>query len=57
MLGHSGGWEDKYLYPLQTIEDNVSLFTPQILDKINQIVVQAGHNLVIKKRKVKRPLR
>lgn len=55
MLGHSG-WEDEYIYPLQTIKDNVSLFTEQILDKINQIVVQAGHNLVKKKRKAKRPL-
>ena len=56
MLGHSR-WEDEYRYPLQTIKDNVSLFTPQILDKINQIVVQAGHNLVKKKRKAKRSLR
>jgi hypothetical protein len=56
MLGHSG-WEDEYVYPLQTIKDNVSLFTQPILDKINQIVVRAGHNLVKKKRKAKRPLR
>jgi len=56
MLGHSG-WEDEYLYPIQTIKDNVSLFTPEILDKINQIVVKAGHNLVKKKRNAKRPLR
>ncbi len=47
MLGHSG-WEDEYRYPIQTIKDNVSLFTPEILDKINQIVVKAGHNLVKK---------
>ena len=47
MLGHSG-WEDEYLYPIQTIKDNVSLFTAEILDKINQIVVKAGHNLVKK---------
>ena len=52
MLGHSR-WEDEYRYPLQTIKDNVSLFTPQILDKINQIVVQAGHNLVKKNEKLK----
>jgi hypothetical protein len=50
MLGHSG-WEDEYWYPIQTIKDNVSLFTPEILDKINQIVVKAGHNLVKRKRK------
>ncbi len=47
MLGHSG-WEDEYRYPIQTIKDNVSLFTPEILDRINQIVVKAGHNLVKK---------
>ncbi len=56
MLGHVA-WEDRYLYPIQTIRDNVSLFTPEILDRINQIVVKAGHNLVKKKRKVMRPLR
>jgi hypothetical protein len=56
MLGHSG-WDDRYLYPIQTIKDNVSLFTPEILDKINRIVVKAGHNLVKKKRKAPRPLR
>jgi len=47
MLGHNR-WEDEYLYPIQTIKDNVSLFTPEILDRINQIVVKAGHNLVKK---------
>ncbi len=56
MLGHIA-WEDRYLYPIQTIKDNVSLFTPEILDKINQVVVKAGHNLVKKKRKGTRPLR
>lgn len=56
MLGH-GGWEDRYQYPIQTIKDNVSLFTPEILDKINQVVVKAGHNLAKKKRKARGPLR
>ena len=51
MLGHIGGWEDEYLYPIQTIRDNVSLFTPEILDRINEVVVKAGHKLVKKKRK------
>ena len=55
MLGHVA-WEDESLYPIQTIRDNVSLFTPEILDKINRIVVKAGHNLVKKKRKAKGPL-
>jgi hypothetical protein len=42
MLGH--GWVDENgQYRLQTIKDNVRLFTPEILDGINQIVVKAGH--------------
>ena len=36
-------------YALQTIKDNVSLLTPEILDEINQIVVEAGHSLTMKK--------
>ena len=56
MLGHIA-WEDEYQYPIQTLKDNVSLFTPEILDKINQIVVKAGHKLVKKKRRAPRPLR
>ena len=51
MLGHSDGWEDEYRYPIQTIRDNVSLFTPEILSRINEVVVKAGHNLVKKKTK------
>jgi transposase, IS5 family len=44
MLGHAG-WEDDHYYSLQTIKDNISLFTPEILDKINQVVVKAGHKV------------
>lgn len=44
MLGHSRVDED-YRYALQTIKDNVSLFTPEISDKINQIVVRYGHEI------------
>ena len=33
-------------YSLQALKDNVSLFTPEILERINQIVVEAGHNLL-----------
>jgi transposase, IS5 family len=36
-------------YPLQTLKDNVSLLSPEILDRINKVVVEAGHNLVKKK--------
>ncbi|MBU0463526.1 MAG: ISNCY family transposase [Proteobacteria bacterium] len=43
MLGH-GGFSDEYAYKLQTLKDNVSLFTPEILDEINHIAVEYGHN-------------
>jgi hypothetical protein len=45
MLGHAE-MEFDSTYALQTIRDNVSLLTPQILDDINQIVVQAGHRII-----------
>ena len=44
MLGH-GLSDDGETYHLQTLKDNVSLLTPEILDRINQIVVKAGHEL------------
>ena len=47
MLGH-GDWLDEHRYELQTLRDNVSLFTPEILDRINQEVVRAGHQAVKK---------
>jgi len=47
MLGH-GGWEDPSSYELQTIKDNLGLFTSEVLDRINQIVVKAGHTLLKK---------
>ena len=50
MLGHSD-WLDEHEYELQTIRDNVSLFTPELLDRINQAVVNAGHSLLKKKRR------
>lgn len=44
MLGH-GFTDDDLEYRLQTLKDNVQLFTPEILDEINQVVVKAGHKL------------
>ena len=44
MLGH-GLTDDDKSYRLQTLKDNVKLFTPEILDEINQIVVGAGQQL------------
>lgn len=49
MLGHTGwadGEEDRY--QLQTIMDNLRLFTPELLERINREVVAAGHQLVKK---------
>lgn len=48
MLGHGVNWEDDYQYHLQTLKDNVSLLTPELLDKINTVVVQSGRKLVKK---------
>jgi len=31
------------------LKDNVSLLTPEILDRINQLVVNAGHQVAKKK--------
>jgi IS5 family transposase len=49
MLGHTG-WADgeEDLYQLQTIKDNLRLFSPELLDRINREVVSAGHQLVKK---------
>jgi len=49
MLGH-GLFDDDYHYPLQTLKDNISLFTPEIIEEINTVIVQAGQNLVLKKK-------
>lgn len=47
MLGHSD-WCDDTRYSLQSIKDNLMLFTPELFDQINQEVVKAGHGLVKK---------
>ncbi len=46
MLGH--GDFDRSQYHFQTLMDNVSLLTPELLDQINQLVVPAGHVLIKK---------
>lgn len=48
MLGHAT-FADEYQYNLQTLKDNVSLLSPDILDRINELVVNAGHGIVKKK--------
>lgn len=47
MLGHSG-WADEKQYNLQTLKDNLRLFTPEILDRLNRIIVRAGHQALKK---------
>lgn len=51
MMGHPGAIDDldPTQYTLQTVKDNLQLFTPQILGRINEVVVRAGHELVKKK--------
>lgn len=50
MLGH-GVIDEDYQYKSQTLKDNISLFTPEILDRINQVVVEYGHSIVKGKKK------
>lgn len=48
MLGHN--ILDDSSYHIQTLKDNVSLLTPELLENINQVIVKTGH-IVLKKRK------
>jgi hypothetical protein len=43
MLGHGGSFDKEHRYALQTVNDNMKWFTPEILDGINQLTVKAGH--------------
>jgi hypothetical protein len=51
MLGHSDKFS-QHEYQLQTIKDNVKLLTPELLEKINQIVVNGGHAVIDKKKEL-----
>ena len=44
MLGH-GSFEDN-LYTHQTLKDNLSQLIPALRDKVNQLIIKAGHRLV-----------
>jgi transposase, IS5 family len=48
MLGHVDFF-DTAKYHIQTLKDNIRLFTTELLDQINQVVVKAGHVLIKKK--------
>jgi IS5 family transposase len=45
MLGH-GLFDMDARYPRQTLCDNIRWFTPEILEKINTVVVEAGHRIL-----------
>jgi IS5 family transposase len=45
LLGVSD-WAEEKRWSVQTLKDNRRLFTPEVLDRINQVVVGAGHALV-----------
>mgnify|MGYP006431775553 CR=1 FL=1 len=47
MLGHVD-WSDEPQWHVQTLKDNLRLFTPEVLERINQMVVEAGHTQVKK---------
>jgi IS5 family transposase len=49
MLGH-GKMDANYQYKLQTLKDNISLLTPEVLDEINQTVINYGHEVIGKKK-------
>lgn len=44
MLGHSG-WTDEKYYNLQTLKDNLRLFTPKIPDQLNREIVVGGQGI------------
>lgn len=46
MLGHEGPFTKASRYSHQTLKNNLSLLTPEILEEINQEVVKAGHEVL-----------
>ena len=53
-LGHSD-FGDKTRYEYQTVVDNVSLLTPELLSAVGRLVVESGHQVA--KKKLGEPLR
>ncbi len=45
MLGHVKT-DFEHIYPLQTLKDNLRLFTPEMLNQVNQAVVAFGHQVI-----------
>lgn len=49
MIGHE--WlDDTARYSLKTIKNNVALLTPEVLEKVNDVVVRLGHKALGKKK-------
>lgn len=51
ILGISSFGDNLKHYPLQTLKDNVGLLDENLLNSINELVVDAGHGLLKKKKK------
>lgn len=49
-LNADDDWSDATRYERQTLKDNLRRFTPDLLDRINQEVVRAGHAVLKKSR-------
>jgi len=49
MMGH-GDYDDTE-YERKTLQNNLRLLTLEVLDRINQLIVKAGHKLVKKKKR------
>ena len=52
MLGH-GMMDEDYQYNYQTVKDNIELLNPEVINKINDIVVREGHKIVKKDGKIR----
>ena len=46
------GSMDKMYYELKTIKNNIRLFTPELLDQINNVIVNFGHTMCNSKKKL-----
>lgn len=52
MLGIGTFNEERFEF--KTIQNNIRLFTPEILEKINEVIVKLGHKVVSKKKTFRR---
>ncbi len=52
-LGHTDIW-DHTRYGYQTMVDNVSLLTPEVLGKVSQLIAEKGHAMVRKRKRTRK---